>query len=198
MAKKSYKQHCGLARALDIVGERWTLLIVRELLLGPRRYTQLMASLTGITTNLLASRLQAMQEHGLLEKNDQGYALSERGKALETPLLALGAWGQTLLAEPVAGHRRNVGWALISLKRRYRKTLDCTLELRVGQRCFELICSAEGLEVREAAGRRPNLVLSLSEEEFFCYFMARQAVAELSVAGDPELWNQVRAAFELP
>ena len=65
---RSYKQFCGLARALDVVGERWTLLIVRNLLVGPRRYSDLMAELPGITTNLLAKRLRELSSHGLIEK----------------------------------------------------------------------------------------------------------------------------------
>ncbi|MDD9967511.1 MAG: helix-turn-helix domain-containing protein, partial [Myxococcales bacterium] len=64
----SYKQFCGVALALDVLGERWTLLIVRDLMLGPRRYSDLHRSLAGITTNLLAARLKMMEAEGLVEK----------------------------------------------------------------------------------------------------------------------------------
>ncbi|MBC7173009.1 MAG: helix-turn-helix transcriptional regulator, partial [Polyangiaceae bacterium] len=67
--RRSYHQYCGLARALDLVGERWTLLIVRDLLLGPRRYSDLLRGLPGVTTNLLAKRLRELQGAGILERN---------------------------------------------------------------------------------------------------------------------------------
>jgi len=92
--KRSYQQYCGLAKALDLVGERWTLLVIRELLLGPRRWGQLLDKLPGLTTNLLAKRLADLQAAGLIvrvpappgdpEPGRKGwYALSESGRALE-------------------------------------------------------------------------------------------------------------------
>ena len=70
-SKRCYKQFCGVARALDVLGERWTLLIARDLLLGSWRYTDLMARLPGITTNLLAGRLRDMEANGLIRKYQQ-------------------------------------------------------------------------------------------------------------------------------
>src|SRR5690349_12744259 len=88
--RRSYQQFCGVARALDVVGERWTLLIVRNLLLGPRRYGDLLAELPGLTTNLLAKRLREMELVGLVEKRELPppaastvYALTADGAALE-------------------------------------------------------------------------------------------------------------------
>ena len=68
MGKRSYGQHCTVARALDVVGERWTLLLVRELLTGPKRFKDLLEGLPGIGTNLLAARLKALEEHGALRR----------------------------------------------------------------------------------------------------------------------------------
>ena len=67
---RSYRQYCGLARGLDLIGDRWVLLIVRELLLGTRRYGELLDGLPGIATNLLADRLRAMEDNGLVVKGD--------------------------------------------------------------------------------------------------------------------------------
>ena len=76
---KSYGQYCGLARALDVIGDRWVLLIVRELLDGPRRYAELLDGLPGIATNLLVDRLRSMETSGLLARQDDGrYALTSR------------------------------------------------------------------------------------------------------------------------
>src|SRR5688572_12731008 len=121
MTGRSYQQFCGLAKALDIVGERWTLLIVRELLLCPRRYTDLMSLLPGMTTNLLAKRLQEMQEVGLLAKNEKGdYGLTEDGRELEPAIMALASWGARWMQGPAAGDTKNIGWAMLSLKRRFQ------------------------------------------------------------------------------
>ncbi len=99
---RSYGQFCALARSLDIVGERWTLLIVRELLPGPMRYTELKTSLKGIATNLLADRLRTMEANGIverrLEESGVAYALTPWGIGLREPMEALGRWGAPLLA----------------------------------------------------------------------------------------------------
>src|SRR5438309_8057856 len=97
MNRRTYKQFCGLARALDVVGERWTMLIVRNLLLGPRRYSDLMRGLPGITKNLLAKRLKEMEQSRLIERisgpgSDAGHAyrLTALGAELEPAVHALG------------------------------------------------------------------------------------------------------------
>lgn len=98
---KSYQQYCSVARALDVVGDRWVLLIVRELLaLGPSRYSDLKRGLPGIATNLLAERLKVMEADGLIERYDAPppvgtnlYQLTERGRELQDVLHALARWG---------------------------------------------------------------------------------------------------------
>ena len=79
--KRSYKQNCALAHAMDVVGERWTLLIVRELLVGPRRYGELLNNLSGIGTNLLADRLKELEAAELIAKEGSRYLLTENGAA---------------------------------------------------------------------------------------------------------------------
>jgi len=105
---RSYGQFCGLAKSLDVVGDRWTLLIVRELLIrGPCRYTDLLIGLPGIPTNLLADRLRDMEKSGLVRRDMSPgpapaavYALTPRGEALETVIAALGRWAAPLLDAP--------------------------------------------------------------------------------------------------
>lgn len=98
---RSYGQFCALARSLDVIGDRWTLLIVRELLPGSMRYTELKTSLTGIATNLLAERLRTMEANGIVERRlgEAGvvYALTPWGAGLREPMEALGRWGTPLL-----------------------------------------------------------------------------------------------------
>ncbi|MFI1003891.1 winged helix-turn-helix transcriptional regulator [Streptomyces galbus] len=104
--RRSYDQYCSAARALDVVGDRWTLLIVRELLAGPRRYTDLHADLPGVSTDVLASRLKDMERDGLTTRRRLPppgaayvYDLTPRGRELLPVLQALGAWGQPELGE---------------------------------------------------------------------------------------------------
>ena len=128
MARRSYAQYCGLAKALDVVGERWTLLVVRNLLLGPLRYSELLRGLPGITTNLLAKRLREMEDHGLVERvrsasGDQAalaYRLTPLGRSLEPAIHALGRWGWHTMQAPGSKDRRNVEWLFVALRRRYR------------------------------------------------------------------------------
>src|SRR5216117_1868167 len=100
MARRSYNQFCPLARTLDIIGERWTLLIVRELAIGPRRFKDLIDDLPGIGTNLLAARLKELERHGILGRRtlpppagSKVYELTERGRSLFAALIPLAQWG---------------------------------------------------------------------------------------------------------
>jgi DNA-binding HxlR family transcriptional regulator len=170
MARRSYRQFCGLAKALDIVGERWTLLIVRNLLLGPRRYSDLLDELPGVTTNLLAKRLQELEAAGLVEKERLPppvpavlYRLTADGAALEPAIMELARWGGRYLDRPRAGDTVNVGWGLLSMKRRYRggRTLTVGIEVddgRAGRR-FELRLSPRRLDVAERTPARPQLTI---------------------------------------
>ncbi|TWV44577.1 transcriptional regulator [Streptomyces misionensis] len=104
--RRSYDQYCSAARALDLVGDRWTLLIVRELLAGPRRYTDLHADLPGVSTDVLASRLKDMERDGLTTRRRLPppgaatvYELTARGRGLLPVLQALGTWGEPELAD---------------------------------------------------------------------------------------------------
>src|SRR5207249_1120752 len=141
---RSYGQFCGLAKSLDIIGDRWTLLIVRELLIrGPSRYTDLRIGLPGIPTNLLADRLRDMEEAGLLRRDmssapaaTAAYVLTPRGEALETVIAALGRWAAPLLEAPSRGSQRRSSGS------------DPSRDSRNESRCFLF-----GRETLEAAGR---------------------------------------------
>ena len=104
---RTYHQYCGLALALDRVGDRWTLLIVRELLTAPRRWSELEAALPGIATNLLAQRLRDLEADGLVERMaaDGGacYALTADGDALRDAIHALLRWGGRFMGERDSG-----------------------------------------------------------------------------------------------
>ena len=187
---RSYQQFCGLARALDVVGERWTLLIVRNLLLGPRRYGDLLAELPGITTNLLAKRLRHMAASGLVRKTTMpppasfvAYELAPSGEALEPVVMELARWGGRFMDAPRPGDVFDVGWGLLSMKRRYRGGVDLLVELRIDERRFSLRMDASAVEVKERSADRPDLVVSGSlpafRELFFSRAIARRDAATL-------------------
>lgn len=133
--KRSYQQNCALAIALDLVGERWTLLIVRELLTGPKRYGELGDNLTGMGTNLLAARLRDMQQHGLVDKAGGQYSLTEHGKNLEPVVHALVRFGLEMDIEPEDGNLHRKEWDAVALKALYQPERDEGLR---GRYLFEL------------------------------------------------------------
>jgi DNA-binding HxlR family transcriptional regulator/putative sterol carrier protein len=120
--RRNYGQYCGLASALDVVGERWTLLIIRELLFGPRRYGDLLAALPGIGTNLLADRLKFLTAQGLLRKlgpgrsRDAGYELTELGQELSGPVLDLARWGLAFLGAPGDDQEVRPHWGFLAVQ----------------------------------------------------------------------------------
>jgi DNA-binding HxlR family transcriptional regulator len=124
MAQRSYNQICGVARAAELLGERWTLLVVRDLLLGPRRYTDLLAGLPGLSTNVLATRLRQLEEGGVVSRrlvprpgSGTVYALTAYGRELEPLVIGLGLWGGKTL-DPGASGRPEPGLAVLALSRR--------------------------------------------------------------------------------
>jgi DNA-binding HxlR family transcriptional regulator len=117
---RSYGQFCATAKALDVVGDRWTLLIIRELLvLGPSRFTELRRGLPGIATNLLTTRLRELEDAGLITREEAPppiatalYRLTSRGAALEPVLLELLRWGMPLMIEPMGSEVFRAEWAI--------------------------------------------------------------------------------------
>lgn len=151
MARRTYRQYCALARALDVVGERWTLLLIRELCAGPRRYGELLAGLPGMGTNLLAARLRQLDEEGVVRRTRSGtaasYELTERGRALEPIVEALGAWGLTGLGAPAEGERFLASWLPMALRIRFRP------ERAVGiSATYEFVVDGDTVRVRVQDG----------------------------------------------
>jgi len=122
MTVRTYGQFCGLARALEIIGERWSLLVIRDLVLGPKRYTDLQQGLPKIPTSILATRLNELERHGVVQRRvlsqlDAGvvYELTEYGSDLEQVLMQLGLWGARSLTEPAAEDIMTLDSAILSL-----------------------------------------------------------------------------------
>lgn len=120
---RSYHQYCSVARALDLVGERWTLLLVRELVLGPKRFKDLLEGLPGIGTNLLANRLKDLEAEGIIRRRvlpppagSTVYELTKLGQGLEPVIFALGIWGRQFLNPMREDDVVNPAWFMVSLR----------------------------------------------------------------------------------
>src|SRR5713101_848734 len=119
---RSYGDACGIARALDVVGDRWALLVVRELLLGPRRYTDLVEGLPGVGTNVLSTRLRDLEAGGIIERTRVPaptpavlYQLTDDGRDLRPVLDALAVWGTRRLTRPTSDQAVEPRWFVLSL-----------------------------------------------------------------------------------
>ena len=149
MPRRSYDHYCAIARALDVVGERWTLLIVRELLGGPRRYSGLLGDLPGISTDVLAARLREMEADGLLARRPAAargaafvYALTADGRALSPVVEALAAWGGPRLTDRSPTDAQRPHWLALPLARHLRESADhrrpTTVEVRLEDGTFHI------------------------------------------------------------
>jgi len=119
---RTYDQYCPVARALELVGERWTLLVARELLLGPRRFTDLMAGLPGISANVLAGRLKDLEQEGMVARRtlpppaaSAVYELTPEAAGLVSVLATMAEWGMTILGEPRARDEVRGEWIVLGL-----------------------------------------------------------------------------------
>ena len=131
MAARDYGQYGGISRALELVGERWALLIVRDLLVGPRRYGELAAGLPRIPSNILSARLKELQAVGVLRRVPHSrvivYELTPYGRELEPVVLALGAWGFKALDEPRHDQVITPDSMTIDLRTAFRAEIAATL-----------------------------------------------------------------------
>ena len=200
---KSYGQRCPLARALDLVGERWTLLVIRELLLGSRRYTDLLDGLPGVGTNILAARLADLQAAELVSKRALPpptavtvYELTEAGRALASSIRALSEWGEQHAAPATEDQVVRPAWILLGAARR-RSPLEVgtSCELRIGRDVFELTGTGSGMSVAATSARSPNAVITI--EPSLLYALATRRITphaahkRVDVGGDSSIATRV-------
>jgi DNA-binding HxlR family transcriptional regulator len=185
---RSYKQFCGLARALDVVGERWTLLIVRELLAGPRGYNQLLAGLPGISTNLLADRLRSLDEANVLNRLDDGrYELTPWGCDLREVVYALGRWAGPLMAQPRGDDHFQASWLHHMVIARFEghdpDRVDLTVELCVEDEVFTLDSSDGHVTLTLGRATEPDIILIGDTEPVVGCLLGRISVEQAAKAG---------------
>ena len=166
---RSYGQYCGLARALDVVGDRWNLLIVRQLLIAPARYRELLDGLPGVATNLLADRLRGLEADGVVERRPAGegnavvYALTPWGAGLREPIEGLVRWSTPLMTRGPGRDHFHAEWLFVALRALLsgKKTAHrpSTVGLDVDGRQFQVRVTRSGAEVGVRDGRELDAVV---------------------------------------
>lgn len=205
---RSYNQFCALARALDLVGERWTMLLLRELLFGPRRFGDLLEGLPGIGPNLLSARLRRLQDEGLVTQKtlpapagSRVYTLTERGRGLEDALVALARWGMDPIEPPAPDDHRRPAWYALALRAAFRPgraRRDEEYELRVDGETFHLRVRDGRAEASQGPGRNPALTLTLGLDDFLAVMTGRRAPAPGELSEQRGAFKRFLSAFALP
>ena len=162
---RSYRQYCSLARGLDVIGDRWVLLIVRELLGGPRRYGELVHGLPGIATNLLAERLRTMQASGLIAKSGgDRYQLTELGEGLQAVVSTVAAWAVPLMGHMADDDTFRSHWIAQPVTTLFpgvdATRPDVVIEVRCGDEPMTIRSEGGSVGVHRGHAAAPDLVLT--------------------------------------
>ncbi len=205
MPTRSYGQHCALAKSLDLVGDRWTLLIVRELLDGPQRYVDLLAGLAPIATDMLAGRLRELEDHGLVRRRDlpkpasgRVYELTDDGRALEDVINAFARWGRHLIETRTPGAVVRPEW----LARAVRAYVHPD---RTGPDLVVRLATPEGATIIRIGRDRVDAIADdtrvdvtlTGEVEALAAAMDPRRVPELVAAGELQIDGEARAVRRL-
>jgi DNA-binding HxlR family transcriptional regulator len=198
---KRYDQYCPVAHALGLVGERWALLVVRELLHGPKRYTDLADGLPGIGTNVLASRLRDLEAAGVVTKRtlpppaaSRVYELTDYGLALKPAIRELAVWGARSLGPPTDEDELFPGWL--------GNAVDTVLAPIAPAGCFEFrvgdeVVSLVDGETRPGTTEEPDVVIEGDAAGLYVLFVDRSADG-VEVQGDRELLDRLLDAAPRP
>lgn len=190
MTRRDFGQYCGLARALELVGERWTLLIIRELLARPSRYTDLLDDLPGIPTNVLATRLKELEEAGIAERRiapapQRGivYALTEAGRGLQGAVIALALWGNTRLGEQTPDEFVPPSSVVLALRATFNadaaRGLTATWEVHTADAVvYAAVADGQLATGVGPAPGPPDLVITVPSAEVLTYRAIMQAIKD--------------------
>jgi len=212
VARRNYGQYCSLARALDRVGDRWILLLVRELLTGPKRFTDLQIGLRGMGPNLLSQRLKELEEEGLVRRTSlpppaasSVYELTEMGRGLEPALLALARWGIQFLGPREADELFRPEWILLVLQfifqPEHARGVRARYQFEVGESVFTAMVENGRVETVPGPCDRPDAVLRVDLETFLDIgggqVTGRQALeaGKIRMEGEPEAVLQCLRLF---
>jgi DNA-binding HxlR family transcriptional regulator len=211
---RTYSDACGIARALDILGERWALMTVRELLLGPKRFTDLRTGLPHASPNILTLRLRELEQHGIVRKRrlpppaaSQVYELTERGHEIAPVLDALGTWGSRL---PLPGPDATMSFDahILSFRTLFDPAradgLEARVLLRFGERDFRAVVSGGRFEIVAGSLDDPDAVITSDHGTALAVAHGRaslddaEAAGALTITGDRDKAVRFLGLFPLP
>jgi DNA-binding HxlR family transcriptional regulator/putative sterol carrier protein len=212
--KRTYGDACGIARALNLVGERWGLLVVRELLLGPKRFTDLRTGLPHVSPNVLSERLGELERAGVVRRRKLGppagsrvYELTDWGRELEPTVLALGRWGaRSPFLDPGAG--LSVDSLVLELSTLFDPeagaNVNAVYELRIGEERFAVRVTDGEVEAERGEARAPDAVIEADPETLQAVLSKdmtlRQAIRDgrLDLTGDVDAVERLLGGVKLP
>lgn len=189
MTGRKYDQYCPIARALDVVGDRWALLIVRELTGGPRRYTDLYTDLPGVSTDILAARLKDLERDGVVVRRQlkapapaKVYELTARGRRLGPVLTTLADWGADDLGEMLPTDSTRAHWFAVPLLRELR-TMDFAevagaIDVRLPEGVFHVQMTESELSYADGPSPAPVATLTVSAEARIAIARAEASLSE--------------------
>jgi DNA-binding HxlR family transcriptional regulator/putative sterol carrier protein len=212
MSEHGYQQYCGAARALDVIGDRWTLLIVRELKFGPRRFIDLLDGLPGISRPLLIQRLRDLEHDGVVVRSElpppaarQVYELTDDGLDLADAMLPLVAWGVRRLGLRKPEESFRPQWAALAMaafaNRAAAEGVTETYEYRVGTLVFHFTVDDGSIQLHHGPARDPAVTLTTDEGTWadiasgMITGSAAVAAGALKLAGDPQAAARLRKIF---
>jgi DNA-binding HxlR family transcriptional regulator len=197
---RTYGDPCGMAKALDAIGERWALLIVRELTYGPRRFTDLRADL-GASPNVLTQRLAEMEEAGVVERRTSGgaqYDLTDWGRALHPILVPLARWGMGSQDAPTGPLSPSA--LMLELETRFRPDMsmgrEALAEIRLSGEVFSLTFGRDSLAITRARLPNPEVVIETDVPTLHAALLGRDLRPEY-IRGDADLAGKLLGSFRL-
>lgn len=207
--RKSYEQVCPMATALDFVGDRWTILILRELLGGPARFQELRNGLPGIATNLLTERLRRMETDGIVRRVDAGgsglYALTEAGAGIRTAIEELGRWGARMGRVGPGAHQRSIRAIAMALQSVLVRSADAlpaetdVIELDVDGEYGEILLGPRPT-VTARTSMQPDARVAASTPSISAFLLGQPVDDEIfnHVSGDEQATQRLIAALSGP
>jgi DNA-binding HxlR family transcriptional regulator len=216
LTRRTYNQYCATARTLDLVGERWTLLIIRELMTGPKRYSDILDSLRGLGTGLLASRLKYLEAEGLVRSvtlpapaRTPAYELTEAGAELGPAVMAMSHWGMKwALGARRRGEDFRPSWAILGMQAIFdpaaARGVEAVYEFRVDDDVFHVQIDDGTMESTQGPARRPDVTIETDADTFRDLAMGHLNLTEAvrnnaaSVSGDRSALRHLRGLFRWP